>query len=116
MGILTLIKTARHALAQWKALPADERERLRDDADRVRFLSVELAGPAATKLLGSDADMVDGPAAPRDRHVVTAELSSAVARLSVAAGRGAGQAVHDSSRTARLGVRLARSAARRLSR
>lgn len=96
MAAITLIKTARQSLRQWRSLPPEERERLRNDADRVRQLTVELGGSG------------------RDRAVVAAELKEAIGSLSRAVTEGAASAAVESSRTLRYGSRAASFGLRRV--
>ena len=107
-----LIKMARQTLRHWSQLEHDERERLRADADRVRSLAVELAGPKAKALLRRDAAGVLLPRHHRDPEVVAAELTDALAAFGVQAGGHAHQIAMDSSRTVRWGTRAGRVAAR----
>lgn len=108
MSVFVMIKTARRTLAQWRELPDGERARLQAEADAVRRLTVELAGPSTVALLGKGAPSLDAPAGKRDRAIVLSELKSAVGTLSAAVGTAAGRAAHESSRTVRIGTKVAK--------
>lgn len=107
-----LIKMSREALKYWRALEDHERERLRADADRVRELATELAGPKAKVLLAGDFAGFRIASGARHPDVVAAELTEALKVFGVQAGGHAHQVAMDSSRTVRWGTRAGKVATR----
>lgn len=111
--MIVVLRAAGKALKQWQDLPAEERERLRKEAGRVKRLALELGGPTAERLVGRRAADDLAPPKARDRSLVTRELHEAIQVLAQAGGRGVASVAMGSSRTVRLGSRLALSGRRR---
>jgi len=107
VAAIALLKLARQSLKRWRTLPPAEQEQLRNDAERVRRLALELGGPSATRLCGPGEIRPDEPStAPRDRAEVARDLKEALASLSRPVGQGAWQTAQESSRALRFGSRV----------
>jgi hypothetical protein len=78
---LDLVRAARQALAQWNDLPAEERQLARQEADRVKQLSAELARALRDRAIDRGRT---GEAQARDARAITNELADALRRLGAA--------------------------------
>ncbi len=116
-----LIKAARKAHKQWRNLGAEDGERLREEADRVRHLVLELGGRRAATILDESSDGVEEqsderevPTTGRPRSEVSAELTAAIAALSRACTDPGRKVIADSTpRSLKIGGRIVKSAAKR---
>jgi uncharacterized protein YbaA (DUF1428 family) len=120
--MLKLLRNARKALKQWRALPATERDRYKHHADDIRSLVAELGGKRAVGYVDgasdSQDDIADGTVTARPRADVIADLQTETTSLLTALAVPATVLAKDSiPRSARIGGKIAskglRSVARR---
>jgi hypothetical protein len=111
MGPVKLIRLAAGTRREWQALPPDERELLRTDADRVRDLSAELSRRAASGIRAGSPG--PPPHAERSLAEIRSDLTTALADLATGLAPHAQGVVRDHTpRSVRIGTRAAKFALR----